>query len=361
MRVLIANPFGIGDVLFSRPLLLSLRRADPGGFIGYLCNRRTGELVEGCFPVDWRGVFEKDEFRAAWRRSRREALVQLVNLKREVTQRRFDLLVDLSMGWHYALGGLLSGIPRRIGFHFRGRGRFLTDRLSIEGFHDQPVSRYYLDLLSFLFREFPSWAVPECPPLGFPEPLREQVDGFLRSNGLNGTVPIAGIVPGGGASWGPYAAYKQWPADRFAQAARHLSGRHRMKILLIGDAQEAPLCRAVADRLDSPPVLAIQVPSLLFLGELMKRCALALGNDSGPMHLAAHAGVRTVTIFGPVDGSVYGPTPEQGPGNRIVSKALACRPCYRSFRIPPCPWNIACLKQLEIAPVLKAVDEILKN
>ena len=71
MRVLIANPFGIGDMLFSLPLVRAIRAAEPDAFIGILCNARTEELVS-CWPeLDWRHTFEKDEFRRRWKSSRR--------------------------------------------------------------------------------------------------------------------------------------------------------------------------------------------------------------------------------------------------------------------------------------------------
>ncbi|MBI3319037.1 MAG: glycosyltransferase family 9 protein, partial [Candidatus Omnitrophica bacterium] len=44
-RILIVNPFGIGDVLFSTPLVRAIRRAFPPAHVAYLCNRRTEEIL----------------------------------------------------------------------------------------------------------------------------------------------------------------------------------------------------------------------------------------------------------------------------------------------------------------------------
>jgi ADP-heptose:LPS heptosyltransferase len=41
-------------------------------------------------------------------------------------------------------------------------------------------------------------------------------------------------------------------------------------------------------------------------------------NDSGPMHLAAAQGVRTMGIFGPTDPRLFGPYPLNGPTNFVV-------------------------------------------
>lgn len=353
MRVLIANPFGIGDVLFSLPLVRAVRAAAPGAFIGYFCNRRTEELVASWPEIDWHHPFEKDEFRRRWKNSKRDGFRFLSGTLGALRQRRFDLLLDLSMGWHAGFAGLLCGIPKRAGFDFRGRGRFLTDAVPLKEF-SHPVADHYLDLLQ---------------PVGIPRPdriswdlaLSEEADRsaryYLQRNKLEGEA-LAALVPGGGASWGPNARFKQWPPERFAKVADHLARQHRLEILLLGDASEEPLCREVAARMSSPPRLIVQVPSLLLLASLLKRCRIVVGNDGGLLHLAEGAGAPTVSIFGPVNASVYGPVPDSPP-HRVVAKTLACRPCYREFRFPPCPWDNACLKELDVGPVLKAAEELL--
>ena len=51
-RILIVNPFGIGDVLFSTPLVRAVRPAFPKAHLAYLCNRRTQEILAGNQHID---------------------------------------------------------------------------------------------------------------------------------------------------------------------------------------------------------------------------------------------------------------------------------------------------------------------
>ncbi len=353
MRVLIVNPFGIGDVLFSLPLVRAVRAAVPGAFIGYFCNRRTEELVASWPELNWHHPFEKDEFRRRWKGARSDGLRFLSETLGAVRNQRFDLLLDLSLGWHAGFAGWLCGIPKRAGFDFRGRGRFLTDAVPLTDF-SRPVADHYLGLLQAAGMQRPdriSW------DLTLPKEAESSARDYLRRNNLEGAV-LAALVPGGGTSWGPNARFKQWPPERFAKVADHLARQHRLEILLLGDASEEPLCREVAARMSSPPRLIVQVPSLLLLAGLLKRCRIVVGNDGGLLHLAEGAGAPTVSIFGPVNSAVYGPVPGLPP-HRVVAKTLACRPCYREFRFPPCPWDNACLKELDVAPVLKAAEELL--
>lgn len=356
MRILIANLFGIGDVLFSLPLVRAVRAAHPDAFIGYLCNARTEELIS-CWPeLDWHYAFEKDEFRRRWKASRAAGLRFLSGMAGTLREQRFDLLLDLSLGWHAAFAALLCGIRRRIGFDFRGRGRFLTHKIPLQGFSSRPVADYYMDLLKPL-------GIPRPPrvtwEMRLPERAEREAEEYLERNGLAGSSLVA-IIPGGGTTWGPNARYRQWPPERFAQAADHLARRHPLKILLVGDAREKDLCVAVASKMGEAPAAIVQVPSLLTLAGIFRRCSLVLGNDSGTLHLAEAMGVPTLSIFGPVDPIVYGPFPGSTQ-SRVVVRTLACRPCYRSFRFPPCPWENACLKDLEVAPVMEAADDLLKQ
>ena len=60
-RIVLVNPFGIGDVLFTTPIVRSLRAAFPDAVLGYVCNRRVEELLCANPQLNRGFVFEKDE------------------------------------------------------------------------------------------------------------------------------------------------------------------------------------------------------------------------------------------------------------------------------------------------------------
>lgn len=58
--------------------------------------------------------------------------------------------------------------------------------------------------------------------------------------------------------------------------------------------------------------------SLMSLPALIARAGWVISNDSGPMHLAAALGIRTLGIFGPTDPRLFGPYPLTSPTNHVI-------------------------------------------
>ena len=66
--------------------------------------------------------------------------------------------------------------------------------------------------------------------------------------------------------------------------------------------------------------------TLMELAALLKKCAVFVTNDSGPMHIAAAVDTPVVALFGPTDPLKTGP---YGHGHVVLSYAVDCRPCLR--------------------------------
>ena len=344
-RVLVVNPYGIGDVLATLPLVRALRAAYSTGRVGFLCNRRTESVVQEFPGLDEVIVFEKDEFRRLWREHRGQWISAVRRLAATVRRGRWDVAIDLSLNWQFGAALKLLGIPMRCGFDFRGRGRFLTQRLPLEGFSNRHVADYYLDVLQLLDLPRPTDHSLELP-IG--DETRREADAWLTQQGITPARPIVALVPGGGASWGPNASAKQWPPQQFAILTERLQQQSPgAQLVLIGDAADQPICRAVAAAARSSITMLNPAPSLHLLAGVLAQCQLVIGNDSGALHLAVAIGTPSVTIFGPASPVVYGPWTTATERHRVAVKNVPCRPCYDRFRLPPCPWEHRCLTTLD--------------
>jgi heptosyltransferase-2 len=73
---------------------------------------------------------------------------------------------------------------------------------------------------------------------------------------------------------------------------------------------------------------------------LLDQAAIFLGNDSGPGHLAAVAGIPTFTLFGPQLPEWFAPLHPRA--EWIGGKSCPYKPCsdYCHFATPECLWTI---------------------
>lgn len=98
------------------------------------------------------------------------------------------------------------------------------------------------------------------------------------------------LVPGGSA----HRPEKRWPATHFAELARRLAAIGTLPLLIGANAEKAELAAIAAA--SGARDLCGQT-SLTEIIVLARGARLAVGNDTGPMHLIASAGCPTVSLF----------------------------------------------------------------
>ena len=104
---------------------------------------------------------------------------------------------------------------------------------------------------------------------------------------------FAMLVPGGSA----HRPGKRWGIAGYGELAARLMARGLVPVV-VGARDEAPLAAAI--RAACPEARDLTgATDLLELASLARRAALAVGNDTGPMHVAAAAGVPSLVLFGP--------------------------------------------------------------
>lgn len=356
MKILIINPYGIGDVLFTTPLVSWLRQSFPQASIAYLANKRTADFLRVNPDIGQVFVYDRDEFAAIGRRRPLKFIQQWFDFIKRIRQEAFHVVFDLSLNSTFGFVSVVAGIEKRIGYDYRGRGLFLTDKIPLKAFEEKHIVEYYLDLLQKLplpgGRQHQAIHAPLSMPLRPPD--IQWAKDWLSQQGFDHTKPLIALVPGGGLSWGKAAGLKRWPASSYADLAHKIIEKLDAAIILMGDSLDRSTSLLVAKGAHVPLYSAVGKTSVLQMAALFKQCRLVVVNDGGPLHVAVAAGVKTVSIFGPVDPKVYGPYPAQGHG--IVEKKCACQPCYRRFRMAICAHQM-CLRDLSVEKVYQKVQE----
>jgi heptosyltransferase III len=93
------------------------------------------------------------------------------------------------------------------------------------------------------------------------------------------------------------APEKQWPADRFCELARYLQLWNITPVFLAGE------------RDDATPFRAHQVVqgTLSDAKAVLSKATVFIGNDSGPAHIAAAFGIRSVVLFSTSNPAIWAP------------------------------------------------------
>ena len=149
-----------------------------------------------------------------------------------------------------------------------------------------------------------------------------------------------GLFPGSGHR------AKNWPPERFVEAARLLERHGLEAVQILGPVE-------TERGLHLPDIPALIPESLAALSQILKGLRLTLACDGGPAHLAAWLGVPCVVLFGPSPARRWGP-----PGARIVESPLACAPCSRTLHRLACG-QAACMEALPVEQVVQAVLSLL--
>lgn len=351
-KILIINTFGIGDVLFSTPLITNIKLAYPNAVVHYLTNPRSADVLKFNPKIGKVLIYERDAFQAVYRRSFIEFLKKGREFLRQIKDERYDAVLDLSLDRGMNMLTMAAGIKTRIGFNYKNRGLFLTRKIPFAGYEGKHVVEHYARLLD----ELGIPAHDKNLELVIPAEDLQWAKNWRSHEALTFTKLLIAVFPGGGASWGKSARFKRWPVEKYVKLVDKMIEKLDAHIILMGNSEERELCNQISRvSLSNTHVVAGDL-SLTQSAALLKQCRLAVLNDGGPLHVAVASGVTTVSIFGPVDDRVYGPYPAHR--HHVVKKGLACQPCYRRFRMANCS-HVSCLALLDVEDVLRKVEKAL--
>ncbi len=355
LRLLIVNPYGIGDALFCTPLIRSLKKKFPDAFLGLLLGGRTAELFKYNPDIDIILDYNKDSLKTPLQKG-----IFVFGLSKRIRKFSFDVLIDLSLTDEYAFfGKFFWNIPHRIGFRYKNRGRFLNHSYPYpnDTFH---IAKRYGKLLDYFKIQEDKL---DKKLYFYKSPSEEKwLETFLTQYGLKKT-PLVLLLPGGGESWGGKATYKYWPSVYYAELIQKLlTTWEDVRCLLIGGTHDKFICNEIFENLAHFKEKCLDISgktSLQQLAHLMSVSRLVMGTESGPLHMANALGCRAISIFGPVDSHIYGPY-DKGEFHTTLKHSLPCQPCYQNFRIPECD-NRLCLKELTPHFVFERVSLLINS
>jgi ADP-heptose:LPS heptosyltransferase len=284
ISVLVIKPGSIGDLLMATPMLNALRDGLPNAKLSLAVGTWSKVAVANNPDID--EVIDCGEIGTP----RRYALGAYLAFAQRLRSRSFDIAFVADRSPMMTLLPFVAGVPVRVGLENRGRGFSLTNKVGVR--KSSHESEIYLDLVRSVGLSV-SDTTPRFHPTSDDLLAAERI--FEEWGLSGGSVLIA--APGGGSNPGGHHHAKRWESACFAETADVLATHEGLKTVIVGQESDAEPARAMSTLMQEDAVNLVGQTSFGQLGALLRLASAYVGNDSAPSHLAAAAGIPTVTVF----------------------------------------------------------------
>ena len=319
-KVLVFSFSFIGDAVLSTAVIHPLRQHFPDAQIAFLVGVRAANLFTGDPQIDQVFVYDNHGKHSGWR-----GKVRLIEM---LCREKFDLVVDLRDSiWSRFVG------DKRWGIKLRGADVHAVTR--------------YLDVL----HQHGVDTTGAQPKLELTDLELSKRDEFLKECGVDRRGLLIGVHPGG--NWD----YKLWTPKKYARISDVLHERWNAQILLFAGPDEQQLQSNVASLMTYQPIL-VKTHDLRQVTALIEACNFYIGNDTGPMHIAAAVGIRVAAIFGSTNYHRSGP---YGKEHTVVQSGLnlGCNPCHPGKHPGGCgKRSCEVIEALTVEQVLCAIEKL---
>ena len=349
-RILVVKLSAMGDVVHALPAVTYLRKAAPKAEIHWAVDTRFAELLEGnpgiakvvSLPIrEWKGRLGSP---ATWR--------EAGNAAEALRGGKYDLAIDLQGNIKSGVVTYLSGAPLRYGFpRETARERqntWFTNRRPPAVEEDRHVTRKILRVASAPFGG--TFATEELRGEVVNTAAETAAASLLLAEALPGASPRLAVHPG--TTWNT----KRMDPAFWAETVRLLRRTFPSMgvILSWGTDRERDECLAIrylaGERVALLPRLGYKA-----LAAAYRTCGHMIGPDTGPLHLAAAVGAKTVSVFRGSDGRYAAPV---GPGHRFFQAPLPCTACQiKGDKV--CPRDAECRTTIKAAEVAAAMAELI--
>jgi heptosyltransferase-1 len=365
-KILLIKLSAVGDVVHTIPVLNKLRRRYPAAQLDWLVTPAIAELLRHNPAITNVIEFAREDWSTPWRLT---PFFDYARLAAKLRKTGYDLVIDMHGQLRTAVFTLATGAPVRIGFDrprasvwdasprkFPDEARKHAWQGAREGSwiaytHHIPVPTLDLHAVDRYLNVGPMLGLEDGPPdFSFPIPRQaaDRIDALLDYYGA-ADKKLAVLAPG--TIW----ETKEWRGDGFAEVARQLLHKG-FAVTLIGAGRERAVCEKVAQLAPGVVNLAGET-TLTELAALIRRSAISVTNDSGPMHLAVALDRPVVSIFGPTDPVWIGPYHR---ANAVLQADLPCSPCYLR-QLSRCRFDHLCMREITAGAVIERLDDIMRE
>ncbi len=325
-NVLIVKLSAIGDVIHALPVSYAIKETFPDAKITWVVEPPAYELLKMNPCVDKIILFHKKEFRTFSGFAKK-----FFPFRREIRQEKYDAVLDLQGLFKSAAIAFFAKSKTKLG---TCNMREMSGKISkpVIGDHVRGhIVERYLDTA----RAVGCRVNKVVFPLEVPEDEIKKADEIIKHAGLReGNIYILLAV---GANW----PNKRWPVERFAELGDWFYNLNVVPVIIGGGDVDEQRAAEIESLMEIPPINLVNKTTFPQLAALIKNARLVVGGDTGPVHLAAGLGTRTVMLMGPTDAR------RNGPYGQIKNAIEVNRPCKACWK-RSCAKGCDCLDRIPV-------------
>jgi heptosyltransferase-2 len=329
----------IGDVLLALPCMEALIERLPQAQIDFFVGPWAKDAAE------LSGLkYEVKVFLAPWflrGTARSWGWKSIKALNRTLQAGHYDVVIDLRGDFRHILAMKMAGIPVRIGGTRTGGGFWLTHPGQFKPeLHE--VDRN-LDLLAQTGLEP---VLRDKNPKLFPSARHENEAREIQTR-LNLTKPVIVLHPTCAAT------AKRWPVESWKKLINGLP--EGFDVVMIGTDGEKSDMQAIVQGCSRKVILAAGLFNLGALAAFLKNCALFIGVDSGPAHIAAAVGISVISLFSGTNSAAQ--WKPRGAQVNVFQNKVECSPC----ELTVCPIEHHCMTGIAVTEVAESITRLLRG
>ena len=332
-RILVVKLDHLGDVILATPVFSNLRQAYPNAELHVLTGTWSRVVLERHPDVNKVLDYNSPAF---CRTGQPTSLKQTFQLYQQLRREKYDLMVELRGDWRTVWLAFGRLTPHRL-----SRAALqISNRLGLSQFSGTHETTRNLDVLRYA-------GIPtsvQTATFSVTAADETWASNLLATHKIDKQSPLVAIHPGSPIP------QKRWHPERYAELADWLVAQKRAQVLFVGVEDEIPIVTEVQRLMLAKSMSIVGKTTLTQLASILRTCNVFIGNDSGPMHLAAAVGTQTIGLYGPGDPTRFGPM------------GVRCQTIRRKFDCPSCSGTACrfgkegCMSQIQVNDVIQVLE-----
>jgi lipopolysaccharide heptosyltransferase II len=329
----------MGNVVVSLPAIVALKEFFKGKKFFLVIDEAYSDIVEPLIRMENVFFFPRKQLKKNHFIKRVTIFSWFIHQLRGISP---DIAIDLQGGYASSILTYLSGAPVRVARSTAKRAYLYNREVKLsEGKHKV---YNYTDIASAVGAH----SIDIYYRLKAMGAKKASLSKKLLDECIISDMPIACIHPGAGRF------FRQWNSGGYADLSDWLL-EEGFQVFLVGSSNDD--LKKIDEIISLTKNKIYNLGGKLSIGELMallEISSLYIGNDSGPMHIAAAMGTPVIALFGPGVDRRWRPLSDKA---IVLRGAERCQKCKGK----DCQFDFRCIKTLSSEAVKTAIRELLEH